>query len=115
MRRLFTRPLLLLILLVTSDPDAGSSESLAADRADLGKDTAHYNANRTADFLHMRVEMRFTPETILARSCQGRVVHTLRARGEPIETVRLDAVDMNIRSVEILGEDVPLEFGYDDR
>jgi aminopeptidase N len=86
-----------------------------ADPAGTGRDTAHYTADRPVDFVHMRLEMTFTPEGIRARTCDGRVEYTLRPRASSIRTVRLDAADLRILAVELPGRDKPPTYTHDDR
>jgi aminopeptidase N len=83
---------------------------LAAD----GRDTAHYTADHPVDFLHMQLELTFTPEGLLSRTCEGRVEYTLRPKAARVESVRLDAVAMHILGVELSGESAP-PFAYDDK
>src|SRR6266478_4102410 len=69
----------------------------AADHTDakeVSHDRAHYSADDPVNFQHMRLQLTFTPEGLLARSCEGRVEYTLKPRAKEIDTVRLDAVDM---------------------
>ncbi len=47
---------------------------------------------------HVRLEVRLDPAETLVR---GRVVHTVRARHDGLETLPLDAADMTIQSVEV--------------
>jgi aminopeptidase N len=83
--------------------------------ADSGRDTALYNADRPLDFLHMRLEITFSPEGLRARTCEGRVEYTLRPKAAKISSVRLDAVDMQILGVELSEETKAPAFAYDDK
>src|SRR5262245_54656004 len=80
-----------------------------------GRDTAHYTADRPLDFVHMRLELTFTPEGLQSKTCEGRVEYTLKPRSATAHTVRLDAVDMRVLAVEVPGEDKPPAFSYDDK
>src|SRR5262245_21493077 len=80
-----------------------------------GRDTAHYTADRPLDFLHMRLELTFTPEGLRSKTCEGRVEYTLKPRAATVRTVRLDAVDMHLLAVEVPGEGKPPPFSYDDK
>jgi aminopeptidase N len=86
-----------------------------AGQATGGRDTAHYTADRPVEFLHMRLELTFTPEGLQSRTCEGRVEYTLRPKAAKIHSVRLDAVDMQVLAVEIAGEAKAPPFSYDDR
>src|SRR5262245_23741833 len=55
-----------------------------------GRDTAHYTADRPLDFLHMRLELTFSPEGLRSKTCEGRVEYTLKPRAATVRTVRLD-------------------------
>src|SRR5262249_27778279 len=90
-------------------------QSAPSSKALGGRDTAHYTADRPLDFLHMRLELTFTPEGLRSKTCDGRVEYTLKPRAAPVRTVRLDAVDMRVLAVELGGEDKPPRFSYDDR
>ena len=80
-----------------------------------GRDTAHYTADRPLDFLHMRLELTFTPEGLRSKTCEGRVEYTLKPRAAAVRTVRLDAGNMRVLAVELPGEDRPLPFSHDDQ
>ena len=80
-----------------------------------GRDTAHYTADRPLDFMHMRLELTFTPEGLQSKTCEGRVEYTLKPRSATAHTVRLDAVDMRVLAVGVPGEDKPPRFSYDDK
>ena len=56
--------------------DAPASQSVG----DSGRDTALYNADRPVDFLHMRLEVAFSPDGLRQRTCEGRVEYALRPR-----------------------------------
>ncbi|MBI2929528.1 MAG: HEAT repeat domain-containing protein [Verrucomicrobia bacterium] len=90
-----------------------SAES-AATTAAGGRDTAHYTADQPVDFLHMRLEIVFTPEGLTNRTCEGRVEFSCRPRAAQVSTVRLDAVDLRLLGVELPGEGKAPEFSYDD-
>src|SRR5262249_57851950 len=80
-----------------------------------GRDTAHYTADRPLDFVHMRLELTFTPEGLQSKTCEGRVEYNLKPRSATAHTVRLDAVDMRVLAVEGSGEDQPPPFSYGDK
>jgi aminopeptidase N len=80
-----------------------------------GRDRAHYTADQPLQFLHMHLDLTFTPESLRARTCEGRVEYTLRPRIANVRSVRLDAVDMKILAVELLGETEVPPFAYDDK
>src|SRR5262249_22247098 len=80
-----------------------------------GRDTAHYTADRPLDFVHMRLELTFTPEGLRSKTCEGRVEYTLKPRAATVRTVRLDAVDLRVLAVELPGEDRPPPFSHDDK
>jgi aminopeptidase N len=86
-----------------------------ARSADDGRDTAHYSADAPVDFLHMRLELTFTPDGLRKQVCEGRVEYTVRPHAERIQSVQLDAVGMQILGVELPGEDQKPLFSYDDR
>jgi aminopeptidase N len=86
-----------------------------ARAADDGRDTAHYTADAPVDFLHMRLELNFTPDGLRKQTCDGRVEYTLRPHAEKIDSVRLDAVNMQILTVEMPGDKEAPAFSYDDR
>ena len=86
--------------------------AVSAQIGDAG--SPHYTRDRTVDFLDMRLALTFTDEDLRARRCEGRVEYTLRPRARATSTVVLDAVDLQILSVETPGEPVAPEFGYDD-
>ena len=77
-----------------------------------GQDRNHYSMDRPADLQHMRLELAFSKEDLLARRGQGRVEFDLRARGKGLKTLHLDALDMAILSVEI--NDDSVAWSYDD-
>lgn len=85
-----------------------------SDPANTGRDTAHYTADRPVDFVHMRLELTFTPEGIRARTCDGRVEYTLRPRAASVQSVRLDAAELRILGVELPGADKAPTFSHDD-
>jgi aminopeptidase N len=80
-----------------------------------GSDRAHYSADESADFQHMRLRLTFTTEGLKARTCEGRVEYTLQPRANEISSVTLDAVDMRILGVELPGRSKPPAFSYDDK
>src|SRR5262249_9175115 len=80
-----------------------------------GRDTAHYSADRPLDFVHMRLELTFTPEGLQAKTCDGRVEYTLKPRSATAHSAQLDAVDRRGLAVEVPGEDKPAPFSYDDK
>jgi len=86
-----------------------------ADAKETGRDRAHYSADDPVNFQHMRLQLTFTPEGLMSRSCEGRVEYTLKPRAKEIDTVRLDAVDMRIVALELPGQEKPPTFSYDDK
>ncbi|NKB71307.1 MAG: hypothetical protein GKR89_29895 [Candidatus Latescibacteria bacterium] len=85
-----------------------------AEEADIstGRDRNHYSLDRPVDLQHMRLELTFSEEDLRARRAQGRVEFDLRARGQGLKTLRLDALDMAILGVQIDGDSVA--WAYDD-
>jgi hypothetical protein len=49
-----------------------------ADVKETGRDRAHYSADEPVNFLHMRLQLTFTPEGLKTRVCEGRVEYTLK-------------------------------------
>ena len=105
-----TRAALVLILAALSAAARGQPAPPGA-----GRDSAHYTADRPVDFVHMRLELTFTPDGLRARACDGRVEYTLRPRATPVRTVRLDAAGLRISAVELPASDTPPQFASDDR
>ncbi|GEM_PF-685997 len=108
--RNFFRASWLLVLFVL----AGSNPRLIASERTGGRDTAHYTADNSVDFLHMRLDIRFALEDFRDRRCQGQVTWTVRARSEKIDVIRLNAVGLAIRRV-LANDGLPLEFSNDDQ
>jgi aminopeptidase N len=92
---------------------SGQSPSTARASAANGRDTAHYTADQPVDFLHMGLTLAFTPEGLKARTCEGQVRYHLRAKATKIQSVRLDAVGMQILEVTVNAK--PAVFSYDDK
>jgi aminopeptidase N len=63
----------------------------------------------------MRLDLTFTPEGLRLRTCEGSVEYTVQPRVAKLDTVRLDAVAMRIRSVELPGQTTAPKFSYDDQ
>jgi aminopeptidase N len=91
------------------------AQSAPSHPASDGRDTAHYTADRPLDFLHMRLELTFTPDGLQSRTCEGRVEYTLQPRAAKLNTVRLDAMDMKILAVDLSGEEKAPTLAYDDK
>jgi aminopeptidase N len=79
-----------------------------------GRDPALYTADQPLSFLHMRLQLTFTPEGLRARTCEGSVEYTVQPRVTKLETVRLNAVAMRILTVELPGQTAAPKFSYDD-
>lgn len=75
--------------------------------------SGNYSADRPVDFLHMKLEYRFTAKEIAERTAEGRVTFTLTPIAQPVRSLRLDAVDMRILDTQVNGETVT--FSYDDK
>jgi aminopeptidase N len=79
--------------------------------ASTGRD--HYTADQPADILHMRLQMTFTADGLVARTCEGVVEYTFQPRTQELAALRLDAVGMKILRVT-MGEK-ELQHSYDDK
>jgi aminopeptidase N len=77
-----------------------------------GADVNMYSADQLADFEHMRLHITFSEEDLRARRAQGRVEYDLKARGQTLTVLRLDATDMTILDVQVDGD--PVTWSYDD-
>src|SRR6266851_10401224 len=106
---------LALLGLSLNAPGLAAAAAGGADAKETGRDRAHYSADDPVNFQHMRLQLVFTPEGLMARTCEGRVEYTLEPRAKEIETVQLDAVDMRILAVELPGQEKPPTFSYDDK
>jgi len=96
-------------------PGLAPAAAGAAGAKETGRDRAHYSADEPVHFQHMRRQLIFTPEGLKARACEGRVEYTLKPRAKEAHAVRLDAVDMRILAVELLEQEKPPTFSYDDK
>lgn len=63
----------------------------------------------------MRLEMRFTAEGLLKKTCDAHVEWTLRPRGAPLRRIEMNAADMEVLAVELPSEAKAPEYAYDDR
>jgi len=79
-----------------------------------GEDLAHYSAARRADFLHMTLELEMSEEDMMQRRMSGTVTHTFEPRGAALEVLRLDAVGLDIQSVEEAPEGRSLDYTHED-
>jgi aminopeptidase N len=80
-----------------------------------GRDTALYTADQPLSFLHMRLELTFTPEGLRSRTCEGSVEYTVQPRVARLDSVRLNAVAMRILSVDLPGQTTAPKYSYDDQ
>src|SRR6266849_4869950 len=70
---------LALLGLSLNAPRLAAAATGAADAKETGRDRAHYSADDPVNFQHMRLQLTFTPEGLMARTCEGRVEYTLQA------------------------------------
>lgn len=73
----------------------------------------NYSADRPVDFLHMKLEYQFTEKDMLARTAEARVTFTVTPIANPVSSLQLNAVDMQILDTQINGQTVT--FSYDDK
>ncbi len=106
---------LVLLGLSLNAPGLAAAAAGGVDAKETGRDHAHYSADDPVNFQHMRLQLVFTPEGLMARACEGRVEYTLKPRAKETDTVRLEAVDMRILAVELPEQEKPPMFSYDDK
>ena len=89
--------------------------TLAVVAGQEGAPTGRYNADRRVDFLHMKLQLRFTAEGLRAGTCEGRVEYTWTPTATELREIQLDAAAMKITSVELPGLAAHADYTYDDQ
>ncbi len=105
----FQTVLLLMMMVVAVQPTwAGPKEFDPVS----GVDPINYPPDQPVDFKHLKLELLF--EDLMSRSFSGTASLTIRPIHENVTSLVLNALDMQIHSVRLLGRE-DLRFYYDDK